>query len=218
LKLPEGTMDFTANIPKEDVHLLAATAQLVIRKDFHPALTDLILLAVQEVGSPAGVFEEWGEFPSAKYLDYPLSSQAERFYRSGPSFLQRYLPFWLANFLIRMKIMLVPLVALLFPLIKLLPPFYSWRMRSRNFRWYDQLMEIDYEILHDDIHNRENEFMSRLTTIEQNVSKISVPLAYPGELYNMRIHIEMLREKLLAAGAHVCPSNSVTEPEKEDKQ
>ena len=93
LKLPEGTMDFNANIPKQDVHLLAPTAQLVVRKDFHPALIDLILLAAQEVGSPAGVFEQWGEFPVPKYLDYPLSSQAERFYKSGPPFLQRYLPF-----------------------------------------------------------------------------------------------------------------------------
>ena len=92
--------------------------------------------------------------------------------------------------------MLVPLVALLFPLIKLLPPFYSWRMRSRIFRWYDQLMRIDYEILNGDIQKRKNAFMSRLDTIEKKVSKISVPLAFSGEFYNMRIHIEMLREKL----------------------
>ena len=106
-----------------------------------------------------------------------------------------------------MKIMLVPMIALLFPLIKLLPPFYSWRMRSRIFRWYDQLMEIDYEILHGDIQKWKNEFISRLDTIEQKVSKISVPLGYSGELYNMRIHIEMLRGKLLAAGADVCQTN-----------
>jgi len=169
VKLPEGTIDFTNNIPEKDVYLLSPTAQLVVRKDFHPALTDLLLLAAREVGSPAGVFEKRGDFPAPKYLNYPLSSEAERFYKSGPPFLRRYLPFWFANLLIRMKIMLLPLVALLFPLLKLLPPFYTWRMRSRIFRWYDQLMEIDYEILHGDIYKRNDEFMSRLDMIEQNV-------------------------------------------------
>lgn len=204
LTLPEGVVDFTNNIPGEDVHLLAPTAQLVTRKDFHPALTDLLLIAAGEVGSPAGVFEKTGDFPVPKYLDYPLSSEAARFYKSGPPFLRRYLPFWLANLLIRMKIMLLPLLALLFPLFKLLPPFYKWRMRSRIFRWYDRLMEIDSEMLHGEIADRKDEFMSRLGAIEQQVSQISVPRGYSRELYDMRVHIQLLREKLVAAGADIC--------------
>jgi hypothetical protein len=82
---------------------------------------------------------------------------------------------------------------LLFPLIKLLPPFYQWRVRSRIFRWYDRLMEIDYEMLQGDILDREDELMSRLNDIEQQVSQISVPRGYSRELYDMRIHIQMLR-------------------------
>jgi hypothetical protein len=109
-----------------------------------------------------------------------------------------------------MKIMLLPLLALLFPLFKLLPPFYKWRMRSRIFRYYDRLMEIDSEMLHGDIADRKDEFMSRLSAIEQQVSQISVPRGYSRELYDMRIHIQMLREKLVAAGADICPTASVT--------
>jgi uncharacterized protein len=108
LRLPEGVVDFTRNIPREDVYLLAPTVQLVTRKDFHPALSDLLLLAAAEAGSPAGVFEKRGDFPAPRYLDYPLSDAARRFYESGPPFLQRALPFWLANLLSRMKIMLLP--------------------------------------------------------------------------------------------------------------
>ena len=99
-----------------------------------------------------------------------------------------------------MKIMLLPLIALLFPLVKLLPPFYSWRVRSRIYRWYDELMEIDNEILNTDIGQQKDEFLSRLETIEKNVSQISVPLGFTRELYDMRVHIELLREKLLAVG------------------
>jgi uncharacterized protein len=208
LTLPQGVVDFSNDIPRGDVHLLAPTAQLVVRKGFHPALTDLLLIAAGEVGSPAGVFEKPGDFPAPRFLDYPLSSDAARFYKSGPTFLRRYLPFWLATFLSRMKIMLLPLLALLFPLFKLLPPFYKWRMRSRIFRWYDRLMEIDSEILHGDIADRKEEFMSRLSAIEQQVSQVSVPRGYSRELYDMRIHIQMLREKLVAAGADICPTIS----------
>jgi TRAP transporter TAXI family solute receptor len=206
IKLPEGALDFARNIPEEDVYLMAPTAQLVTSKDFHPALSDLLLLAATEAGSPAGLFEKPGDFPAPIYLDYPLSNDARRFYESGPPFLQRFLPFWLATFLSRMKIMLLPLLALLFPFFKLLPPFYQWRMRSRIFRWYDRLMEIDYEMLHDDIINRKDEFMSRLKAIEQQVSQISVPRGYSRELYDMRIHIQMLQGKLIAAGADACPT------------
>ena len=35
--------------------------------------------------------------------------------------------------------MLLPLLVLLLPLIKVMPPIYTWRMRSRVYRWYDEL-------------------------------------------------------------------------------
>ena len=198
LVFPQGAFNLTYNLPGEDIFLLAPTAQLVVREDFHPALIDLLLNAAKEVGSPAGLFERRGDFPAPRYLDYPLSGDAERFYKSGPDLLQRVLPFWLASLVSRMKIMLLPLLALLFPLVKLLPPFYSWRMRSRIYRWYDQLMKIDYEILNEDVRSRRAEYLSRLDVVEQNVSRISVPLGFSRELYDMRVHIQMLREKLIA--------------------
>jgi len=201
LRLPEGAFNFTYNLPEDDIYLLAPTAQLVVRKDFHPALIDLLLNAAREVGSPAGVFERREDFPTPRFLDFPLSGEAEQYYQRGPQLLQRVLPFWLANLASRMKIMLLPLLALLFPLLKLLPPFYRWRMRSRIYRWYHQLMDIDGEILNGDVRLRKDEFLSRLDIIEQNVSQISVPLGFSRELFDMRVHIEMLRKKLSATDA-----------------
>jgi TRAP transporter TAXI family solute receptor len=199
LRLPEGSVYFEENMPEEDVNLIAPVAQLVVRKDFHPALIDLLLQAVEEAGSPAGIFEKQGEFPSRKYVDLPLSDDAKRYYNSGPPFLQQFLPFWLATFLSRMKIMLLPLVALLYPLTKVLPPVYRWRMRSRIYRWYDQLMEIDSEILQGNIGRQKDEYLGRLDEIEQQVSQVAVPRGYSRELYDMRVHIELMRQKLAAA-------------------
>lgn len=204
LKIPTGVLDFVNNIPSRDVHLLAPTAQLVAHKDFHPALTDLLLLAAAEINGKGGLFEMPGEFPAPKFLDFPLSKEAKRFYETGPPFLRRYLPFWLANFLIRMKIMLLPLLALFFPLVRLLPPFYYWQIKRRIFRWYDQLEEVDIELQRGEVSGSLEELMSRLKWIEDQVTEIHVPRGFSKEVYNMRVHIEMLRRKLIDCGASPC--------------
>jgi TRAP transporter TAXI family solute receptor len=200
LVIPEGVIDFVKNIPAQDIHILAPTTQLVVRNNFHPALTDIILTAAEEIHGQGGLFEKRNEFPAPKFLDFPLSSDADGFYKSGPPFLRRFLPFWLANFLIRMKIMLLPLLALFIPLVKLLPPFYRWRVRSRIFRWYDQLAKLDQELLADGSDRRLGELVARLNWIEGQVTRISVPLGYSKDLYDMRVHIDLLRRKLAEAG------------------
>ncbi len=197
LKLPEGTFDFSANIPPSDLILVAPTTQLVVRSDLHPALVDLLLLTARSVHQKGGGFEREGEFPAPKYLDFGLSEEAERFYRTGPPFLQRYLPFWVATFLTRMKIMLLPLIILLFPLFKIMPLAYRWKMRSKIYRWYAKLEAVDPKVHKQDLPARLDDYLLKLDLIEDQVSNISVPLAYSEELYALRLHIGMLRNELL---------------------
>ena len=198
--LPEGVIDMRQNIPSEDIALLAPAAQLVIRKDFHPALIDLVLQAATEIHSAGGLFERPDEFPSPKYLDFPLSKEAQRFYKSGPPFLRRHLPFWAATLVDRLKIMLLPFVALLFPLFKLMPPIYRWRMRSRIYRWYAELEAVDPRIHKNYAVEQTDEYLAELDRIEDMVSSVSVPLSFSEELYDLRLHIEMLRNEFLKAG------------------
>jgi len=199
LKLPEGVIDFEANVPSSDLTLVAPTTQMVARSDLHPALIDLFIQTAEKVHKSGGGFERRGEFPAPKYLDFELSPEAKRFYQSGPSFLQRYLPFWIANFLSRMKIMLLPLLALLFPLFKLMPTVYRWRMRSRIYRWYSELESVDPEMHKEDLTANLDEYLLMLDNLEVKVSNISVPPAYSEELYSLRLHIDMLRNKLYRA-------------------
>ena len=114
--------------------------------------------------------------------------------------MQRYLPFWVANFLTRMVVMLVPLFALLYPLFKIMPLIYKWRMRSRIYRWYSELKAVDPEIQKDFVDERLEEYLAKLNEIEKQVSNISIPPAYTEGLYDLRLHIELLRNKLLKAG------------------
>ena len=196
LKVPEGVIDFEANIPARDLTLVAPTTQLVARPDLHPALINLLLEAAEIVHEFGGDFEREGEFPTPKYLDFKLSQDAERFYKFGPPFLQRYLPFWIAILVSRMTILLLPLVAVVLPLFKLMPLVYRWRMRSKIYRWYSRLRKFDPERHKAETTERLQEYLVKLESIEEKVSNISVPLSFSEELFHLRMHIDLLRGKL----------------------
>jgi TRAP transporter TAXI family solute receptor len=195
LKLPEGVIDFEANIPARNLTLVASTTQLIARSDLHSALINLLLEAAEIVHESGGDFEREGEFPTPKYLDFKLSPEAERFYKVGPPFLQRYLPFWVAILVSRVTILLLPLVAMVFPLFKLMPLLYRWKMRSKIYRWYSKLRAFDPERHKGEATERLQEYLAGLEGIEAKVSNISVPLSFSEELYHLRMHIDLLRSK-----------------------
>lgn len=197
LNLAEGVIDMVLNLPPQDRHLIAPAGQLVARSDLHPALIGLLLQAAEKVHYHGGLFESEGEFPTPRFLDFPLSDEAKQYYKHGPPFFQRYLPFWIANFLSRMKIMLLPLLALLFPLFKIMPAIYRWRMRSRIYRWYSELEEIDRAMNQEHSAKNTAHHSDRLNMLEGKVCNVSVPLSFTEELYQLRLHINLLREKLL---------------------
>ena len=199
ITLPEGVIDFEANIPALDTQLLAPTANLVARADFHPALVSLVLQAVSRVHGGGDLFVPPGTFPSPRYLDLALNDDARRYYEHGPPFLQRYLPFWAASLVDRLKIMLVPLVTLLIPLFKIMPPAYRWQVRKKIYRWYRELQALDLVHPEAETAARLDEYLGRLDMIEDEVRKVSVPLSYADELYDLRLHLGLVRDRLQGA-------------------
>jgi uncharacterized protein len=197
LKLPAGTLDLRQDIPNEDLHLIAVTANLVAREDIHPALVDLLITAANEVHGGGDLLAPPGTFPSPRHSDFALQPDALRHYKNGPPFLQRYLPFWAATWIDRTKVMLLPLLALLLPLGKMLPPVYRWRVRRRILRWYVALRRIDLEI-ETGISTPINvtALRQRLSEIESEVTQVEIPLSYTDQLYNLRLHIRLLEQKL----------------------
>jgi hypothetical protein len=207
ITLPEGVIDLQANIPPQDVTLLAPTANLVARTDFHPALVSLLLQVATEVHGTGSLFDAPGSFPDTRHLDLPLDADARRYFRHGPPFLQRYLPFWTANLIDRLKIMLIPLLTLLVPLFKVMPPAYRWQVRKKIYRWYVELRALDIEHPGQQATAQLQELLQRLDAIEADVRNVSVPLSYADELYNLRQHIDLVRAKLLdAQGGQPPPS------------
>lgn len=192
--LPQGTVDLAANLPAEDTVLLAPAAMVVMSPDLHPAIADLLLLTMSDVHRKGGYFEAPGAFPTAGYVTYPLAPAAERFYERGPPLLQRYLPFWAANLVDRLKILLLPLLTVLYPVFKMFPPLYTWRMRSKVSHWYKDLQAIDDRLRAGAISPQEA--LDQLDSLDHSVENVSVPVGFADNAYTLRLHIEFLRRKV----------------------
>ena len=178
--------------------MVAPTANLVVSHELHSALQVLLLESAKKIHSGPGLFTDPGKFPSAYKTAFPLSEIAERYYKVGPPFLMRYLPFWAAIFIDRMVVLLIPLVALLLPLMKTMPPLYRWRIRRSIYQWYDELQEVDNETLNQPISEEKfTRLFQELKRIEEEVNKVKTPLSYADQLYNLLMHIDLVKRKMI---------------------
>jgi len=194
--LPRGIVSIDGDLPARSVPLVATTATLVAREDAHPALVQLMVQAAAQIHGGPGWFRRAGEFPSAKDVELPLAGEAARFYRNGPPWLERHLPWWLANLLDRMGLALAAIVAVLLPLSRVVPPVYAFRVRSRVFRWYGQLRSIEEQAAGQPPPDVRIALRARLDELAARVERISVPLSYADELYALRSHIDAVRARL----------------------
>lgn len=207
--LPRGVVDLVRDTPPRDTTLLATTANVVVRDDLHPALASLLLQAMAEVNGRSGFFQKAGEFPAYKDRRFELSDDAARFFKSGPPFLQRYLPFWVAVLVERLFVLIVPIVVLLFPLLKVAPSIYSWRVRAKIFRCYGDLKFLENELRQSYDPACHQEYQARLDRIEDDAYTRNIPLAFSDLLYTLREHINLVRDKLRQLDA---PPENIHQP------
>jgi hypothetical protein len=196
LTLPKGAVDLGKNLPAEDLQLIGPTVELVARDDLHPALSDLLIGAAREVHGGPGMFRNAGEFPAPLERDFPISKDAERYYKSGTQFLYGRLPFWLASLADRLLVIIVPLLVLIVPASRLVPALYRWRVRSRIYRWYGGLMSIERDMLAAPASGEREQILKRLDDIEESVNNLKTPLSFADQLYVLREHISWVRHRL----------------------
>ena len=106
--------------------------------------------------------------------------------------MERYLPFWAAVLADRLKVMLIPLITLMIPLAKILPPAYRWRIRSRIYRWYKDLIRIERATQNTPEGAERQALLDELSAMADDVRDLHVPLSYTDEVYNLRLHIELV--------------------------
>lgn len=192
--LPRGVVDLAADVPAQDVRLVASTTALLTRTQTHPALVQLFSQTSQTIHSAAGWFNRTRDFPNATHSEFALSKEADRNLKQGAPLLQRYLPFWMANLIERMWLALGIIVAILLPLSRIIPPMYKFRIRSRIFKWYGQLRHIEEQIAQQP--DAAAKLRTELDDLDARVGTISVPLSYADELYALRNNIALVRQKL----------------------
>ena len=196
LELPPGSLDLGRNVPLKPLTLIAPTVELIARRDLHPALSDLLIEAARELHGRATLIQRAGEFPAPLEHEYPIGADAARYYKSGKGIAYRYLTFWLANLVDRIALVLLPLIVLLIPGLRAVPTIYGWRIKTRIYRRYGELMALERAALSQPTPEQRTELLARLNDIEKTVITIKMPGSFADQVYVLRQHINFVREQL----------------------
>ncbi|MEO0784071.1 MAG: TAXI family TRAP transporter solute-binding subunit [Pseudomonadota bacterium] len=196
ITLLRGVMDVGENVPPADVEMIAPVAQLVVRNDLHPAIHAILLEAASDVHSAPSLLAGPGQFPDGARTELPLSKEAQRFYRDGPSSLRRYFSFGVANFLERAWVLLIPLVTLLIPLVRAAPPIYRWRVRRKIYVWYEDLRALETKGRAAESDKAREAVRDELTALQEEIGKLEVPLSYTDDVYRLRNHVAFVNQLL----------------------
>jgi TRAP-type uncharacterized transport system substrate-binding protein len=202
LVLPSGILDLWNGRPAADIVLVAPKSILGVRSDLHSAMQYLLLTAATNIHAQSGIFEKAEQFPIGESIDLPLSAEAERFYKSGRPFLQEHLPFWIAVLIERALFIMIPLVAIVYPILKFLPMTYDWLMRSKIQRLYGEMRSVEGVMDNDTDKLDARAVVEQIDQLEQRAIHLRLPPAYGSSLYTMRLHIGLIRSHLQAVLAH----------------
>jgi TRAP-type uncharacterized transport system substrate-binding protein len=200
LDVPAGAFDLGENLPATSVTLLAPKVELLAHSSLHPALSDLLIEAAIEVHGRATLMQNANQFPTPDAHEFPISSDAARFYKSGKSFAYRYLPFWLASLLDRALVVLLPIIVVVIPGLRVLPQLYRLRVDRRIHRRYGELMALERETLGPLSPDQRAALIDRLAEFEKAVIARKMPGSHADQIYVLREHINFVRERLQRSG------------------
>ena len=194
--LYEGTIDLYRNLPSEDINLLSTTANLIVRNGFSDELTRLILKEIKKVHNKKELFEAANQFPNIENLTIDINEDADRYFTYGDTWLEKIFPYWIASNIDRLSILLIPLITLMIPLSKGFFPLYRWSIRSKIYKWYEQIHKIDL-IAEYESQDKLQDCLTQITLLKQEIKQeTKVPLSYMGEYYDLIMHLELIISKI----------------------
>lgn len=199
ITLPQGSLDLGRNVPAQDVVLVGPTIELLARKEMHSALVDVLLDAAKKVHERPGLLARRGEFPAPIEREYPISSDARRFYKEGLSIFYESIGLHAGSLIKRALVVIVPLLLVTIPILRILPLAYRWSVQLRIFKYYRPLLRLEREaqVPLDRVHA--DEMLARLDEIEQGVNRLKVPASFAFQFYALREHVAFVRDRLEAA-------------------
>jgi TRAP transporter TAXI family solute receptor len=196
LELAQGMIDFEKNIPAADVTLVATGNSVLVRSDLNPEIINLLAQTLLEAHREPGLFQQYGDFPTLTDPEFPMAESAVDFYKNGPSFLNRYLPFWIVIHVQRLLAVLLAGGAILYPLFHFAPKLYQWFLQDRMRKLYRLLRDVD-EALQRELTS--SEIVSLHTDLE-NINRAAriLPRRHSEMFFDFNQHIESTRTRLAA--------------------
>jgi hypothetical protein len=202
--LPRGGINQAQDKPDADVQLIATQAILTSREDLHPALAYLLLDAAQRLHADGSVLHAAGQFPSAKVAEFTVAAETTRYFKDGKPWLEKVLPFWLANFIARLLLILIPLIAIAFPIIKLVPELEAFICKRALQPHYKTLHTLEHDFfatVNQDTQNKQNKqaYLSKLDALSSTASNAKVPSDHYKDRYALLQNIAVVRARVEAA-------------------
>ena len=194
VRIPPGLLDLKADLPREPITLLAPAALLVCRETLHPRAVEQILSVAQGVHGTGSLLDAPGRFPTRDGVDVPLHDAADSYLARGESFLSRVLPYWALRWVIQLRVLLLPLVAIWVPLFKILPWLLRWRGNRVIERHYALLRDAEAAVAGAAAPEALRQEITRLESLRVQIEGLArrLSLQHQRDVYHCRLHVALV--------------------------
>jgi len=198
LVLPRGAIDYQLKIPSTDTVLIGTTNVVLVRKELHPAIIDLLTQAIVEVHSAPGVFQRVNQFPTVADPEYIVADEARDLLRNGPSV--QYLPFWVGNYVKRAIGVFVTVIAIVLPLFSYGPRIYRSFVEYHLLALYKRLRIIERNLKGDIGVEDVTRLKAQIESLDREIIDMGVPMQHSDLYFMMKSHLNLVRNRLDAVG------------------
>ena len=196
LVMPRGVVDYQNKVPAADVILIATTNVVLVRKEIHPAIIDLLAQTIMEVHKPPGIFQRVDEFRTQNDPEYPMSEEARDFYRNGPSLLNRYLPFWITNYVKRGIALIVAVIAIIIPTFSYWPNLYRWLVQHRMRALYRRLRAIETTLQTAATAPEIEALEGEIESLDRAIHGLGVPMKHSDLYFTLKSHLNLVHTRV----------------------
>ena len=218
LTIPTASFSLVRDFPPQTIQLLSTTTQLLVDDRMHPALQYLFLEAAEAINGKQSFFAKRGEFPKFNHSAFPESAVAGRFEKSGVPPIMNYLPFWVAEFVHRMFILIVPFLAFAYPVVSSLPNYRNKRVQVRINKMYGALWTFEQELATGFDPGQCDAYISKINQMEADALSIKVPKKMASDYYSLRSSMDYVRNCLIRGERPYLAAEKVMPSSKTDVQ
>ena len=197
VRIPPGLLDLKGDLPREPITLMAPAALLVCRETLHPRAVEQILTVAQAVHGTGSLLDPPGRFPTRDGVDVPLHEAADSYLARGESFLSRVLPYWALRWVIQLRVLLLPLIAVWVPLFKILPWLLRWRGNRVLERHYALLRDAEAAVAAAPGPEALRHEVTRLESLRGQIEGLArrLSLQHQRDVYHCRLHVALVLDE-----------------------